>query len=342
MTDKNGRIDEPSTEPYNLEPLPGFDRVPRDMQDALKKFNGEAEQIVQSFLKTLESREPPPIIYHYTNDLGLRGILETGQLWLTDIFNLNDPSELSHGFSHGIKTMNAKAANGPPESKIFAKNFAAFAQQKAIRESAHYFLCSFSSCGDDLGQWRAYADNGRGYALGFDAKILEDGFTKDGETPIPNNSTFYVTYKDSQLVEIHRQIIEKMFDLISLPRGQGLQSAAINVYMAELQMLLTLHTLRTSLFFKHEAYINEQEYRFLQIHRGAQTPPEVKLKVRPYSLVRYREFDWKSVAATALKQIVIGPAADNEKAPQFARDCLRSFYHGAVEITGSEIPYRAA
>jgi len=133
-----------------------------------------------------------------------------------------------------------------------------------------------------------------------------------------------------------------MFDLISLPRGQGLQSAAINVYMAELQMLLTLHTLRTSLFFKHEAYINEQEYRFLQIHRGAQTPPEVKLKVRPYSLVRYREFDWKSVAATALKQIVIGPAADNEKAPQFARDCLRSFYHGAVEITGSEIPYRAA
>jgi hypothetical protein len=34
---------------------------------------------------------PPPIIYHYTNDAGLRGILESGKLWLTDIFDLNDP-----------------------------------------------------------------------------------------------------------------------------------------------------------------------------------------------------------------------------------------------------------
>lgn len=91
MTDKDGREDQPFAEKYNLERLPGFDLVPRDMQDALEKFNGEAEQIVHSFLGTLESQEPPPIICHYTNDVGLRGISETGQLWLTDIFSLNDP-----------------------------------------------------------------------------------------------------------------------------------------------------------------------------------------------------------------------------------------------------------
>jgi hypothetical protein len=29
---------------YNLERLPGFDSVPRDIQDALEKFNGEANR----------------------------------------------------------------------------------------------------------------------------------------------------------------------------------------------------------------------------------------------------------------------------------------------------------
>lgn len=340
MSPRDGQDDQPLAEKYNLERLPGFDAVPPDMQDALEKFNGEAEQIVHSFLETLESQKLPPIIYHYTNDVGLRGILESGQLWLTDIFSLNDPSELIHGFSHAINVLRSRVANGSPESKIFAKNFAAFAQQAAIPKTAHFFMCSFSSCGDDLGQWRAYADNGRGFALGFDAKALEDGFTKKGGTPIPNNSTFHITYNDAQLVEIHRQIIRKMFDLISLPRGRGLQDSAINVYMAELQMLLTLHALQTSLFFKHEAYANEREYRFLQIYK-ANVPPAVKLRARPYSLVKYREFDWRSVAAASLKHVVVGPAADHEKGPKFARDCLDLFHSGTAGIAHSEIPYRA-
>jgi hypothetical protein len=284
------------------------------MQDALEKFSGEAEQIVHSFLGTLESQEPPPMIYHYTSDVGLRGILKTGQLWLTDIFSLNDPSELSHGFSLAINALTNRVAKNLPVSQKFAKNFAAFALQRAIPKTAHFFMCSFSSCGDDLGQWRAYADNGHGFALGFDAKVLESGFTKKDEIPIPNNSTFHITYNDTQLVGIHSQIIERMHDLISLPRGRNLPNATIAVYMAELQMILTLHTLQTTLFFKHEAYANEREFRFLQIHKANLTPA-VKVRARPYALVKYREFDCRTVAAGALQRIVVGPAADYPKHP---------------------------
>jgi hypothetical protein len=328
----------PFAEKYGFQRL-GFELVPVDMKDALEKFYGEAGQIVHSFLRTLESQEPPPVIYHYTNDVGLRGILETGQLWLTDIFSLNDPSELSHGFSHAIKIMNEKAINGPPESKTFAKNFAAYPLAE-IQESMPFCMCSFSSCGDDLGQWRAYADNGRGYALGFDAKALEAGFTRDGATQIPNRSTFPVTYEDAKVARIHCQIVEKMFGLISLPRERNLQDAARRPYMEVLQILLTVRTLEAALYFKHGAYANEKEYRFLH-GCMANAPPAVKLRTRPYSLVKYKEFDWrKGVAAETLKRIVVGPAAD-QKAAQFAQDCLSSFYPGAVEITHSEIPYRA-
>jgi hypothetical protein len=90
MTGKKEIKEQQSEGKYGLKILPGFDLVPRDMQDALDKFHVEAEQIVHSFLLTLESEEPPPVVYHYTNDVGVRGIWETGQLWLTDLFSLND------------------------------------------------------------------------------------------------------------------------------------------------------------------------------------------------------------------------------------------------------------
>jgi hypothetical protein len=335
---KNRKI--ASTDKYGVEHLPGFDQVPQDMKDALGKFDSEAEQIVYGLLSSMESQEPPPIIYHYTDDRGLTGILESGQLWLTDAFSLNDPSELRHGFSRAIKLLSARAENGSVAHKLFCKNFAAFAQQEGIQRAAHYFVCCFSAAGDDLGQWRAYADNGRGYALAFDTKSLESGFTKKKGKPIPNNSTFRVIYNDAQVEDIHRQIIDRVFDLVLLPTGRGLSNEAINVYMSELQMVLTFHILRSALFFKHEAYTHEQEFRFMQMHR-ADAPPLVKTRLRPYILVKYREFDWKRSAPEVLTKIVIGPAADRTKALRFAKDCLGLFYPKKVELTQSEIPYRA-
>jgi hypothetical protein len=76
--------------------------VPPDMRDTLANPGREAEKIVDAFLITLEAAPPPPILYHYTNDVCLKGILESDKLWLTDILSLIDPSELSHGLSHAV------------------------------------------------------------------------------------------------------------------------------------------------------------------------------------------------------------------------------------------------
>jgi len=313
--------------------------IPADMLGKLDGFDRQAEKNIAAFVRPLELQTLPPLIYHYTNDIGLRGILETGHFWLTDIFQLNDTSELTHSLSIAVSLLNSRAKNGLPEVKIFAEDFAALTQG-GIQSTAHYFVCSFSSAGNDLGQWRAYADNGKGFALGFDTKELEDAFTKNGVIPIANNATFPVTYRDKQLEELHRQNIEGIFDLISLPRGQNLSSEVIQLYVQELSIRLALHTLRTGIFFKHEAYINEREYRFLEIHRGDIAAPEVKLRNRPYSLVKFREFDWRTKAKGALRRIVVGPAADREKAGRFVEDCIRQFHNTSIELSFSDIPYR--
>lgn len=203
----------------------------------------------------------------------------------------------------------------------------------------YLFTCSFSERGDDLGQWRAYADNGRGYALGFDTELLEQAFSANRRTGTSDKATFPVTYRDSSVDEIHTQLIDKMFDLISLPRGRNLSSSTIIAYMAHLATALAANVLHAGLFFKDEAYSNEKEYRFLEVHRA---PPSIKQRVRSYSLVSYRELDWKSLVPTALKQIVIGPAASPQLAKSFAEHCLRDVEMTGVDIISSDIPYRSS
>ena len=317
--------------------------IPADMQAALDAFDKACENDLAVFVRELEAEKPPPVLFHYTDDAGLKGILEYGNIRLTDVVNLNDPAELRHGFSHAMDVLGKRAASGPPESQVFAKQFERFLIDGGIDEAAHFFVGCFSAAGDDLGQWRGYADNGRGFALGFDAAILEDGFVKSSALPTGSGQTFRVMYNDKAATELQCGIIDKMFHLISLPHGKNLDSKTLHEYMGELLVVTWMHCLRVALFFKHEAYANEAEYRFLQIHMaGPHAPPAVKYRTRPYELVRYREYDWRVAAPSALTKIVVGPAADKTKAPLFARECLRAYHPTVVvEVVPSLIPYRS-
>jgi len=313
--------------------------VSNEAMQLIDEFYRQADEIVNSFAWKLDEKPPPSLIYHYTDGEGLRGILESGGLWLTDIFNLNDPTELRHGLKHAVEILKQRAEKGPREIKVFSEIFQKM-EHDGLEQIAHYFVCCFSKDGDDLGQWRAYADNGRGYAIGFDGVLLVQAFV-DSATNNSNHWTFPITYEDDELREMHENIIDKFIPLYSYPGGRNFASGQITGYLRELSTRFAEPILRSALLFKHKAYTNEQEYRFLQVHQAGPLDG-VKHRNRPYSLIRYREFDWRTVAARSLKKIIIGPAADKSLAHQFADDCLRAFHRVAgVEIAHSDIPYRA-
>lgn len=287
------------------------------MQKALEKFGCEAGQIIDTFVKTVTSRERPDRIYHYTTDAGLKGILESGKLWLTDICSLNDPSELNHGFEIAIRELKNLVAGGPSVSQRFANDLEIVANSQAIQKSADFFVCSFSLCDDDLGQWRSYADGGRGFALEFDTAALENDSAPD---------SFHLTYDDDKLAAIDRQIA-KLLPFTQLPTYKDALSIAFMTYATN-----------AAIFFKHIAYKNEMEYRFMETFSVDSKPP-VELRYRPYSVIRYRNFDWRSAAPGALKRIWIGPGADKKKATQFAEDCLNLFHRNATDATNVQIGY---
>lgn len=312
------------------------------MKTALRKYDGAATDVLQKFVSKIEAEPPPSMIYHYTNDAGLKGILESGTFWFTDIFGQNDPSELRHGLGIALKVLKSRIVGSRPEIARFANELERFDIDAGIEQAAHYFICCFSGDGDDLGQWRAYADNGRGYALGFDTALLEDAFCRKKGKPVPQHSTFRITYDDAELTRIETDLVNLVDPLISLPRKVRVGADALNAYMSNLLVDHAMQVIRGIMFFKHEAYENEKEYRFQQLFRYDRPAPAVKHRMRPHSLVRYREFDWRTLAPAALREIVIGPAADKAKAERFVRDCLAAFHpREPVKILISAIPYRA-
>jgi L-lysine 2,3-aminomutase len=54
-----------------------------------------------------------------------------------------------------------------------------------------------------------------------------------------------------------------------------------------------------------------------------------------------KQFDWRGTRDRALNRIVVGPAADFNKASKFAKDCMHEFHVEDVEVIQSQVPYRA-
>ncbi len=306
------------------------------MADALDRFKQVAEAISINFLGELETEAAPLALYHYTHKGGLEGILSSGSLWVCDIFTMDDRLELKHGLIQAVEILRGMAESAPCETQWLSGRFVALLSDEVIKATAHYFTCSLSLAGNDLNQWITYAESGRGFALEFDGPLLEEIYTKDPYgSPIKNNCTFPVAYDDAKLRDMLGQIIESALPLISAPHQCGLSSGQNCSYLSELWLAIALNSLRCSLFFKGEGFDKEQEYRLLQIFRGDQAEPPVKLK--PGSGFRYREFDWKSRRLSALRRITVGPTAD-VGAEDFVRQLLSAGGFSGVAVDRSNLP----
>ncbi|MHB1856482.1 MAG: DUF2971 domain-containing protein, partial [Acidobacteriaceae bacterium] len=179
--------------------------IPVDAKRAPDNFEDGAKAISYEELKHL-NESPVPILYHYTNDIGLRGILDSGKLWFTSVAFLNDPSELRHGVSLAMDLLDNETAQLCDAQRQFAQGFRSLMPEVVQRIKKLAFVCSFSQCGDDLGQWRAYADDGRGYALGFCTERLKKAFepATNAQLSMENlkkkmHETFQVRYNHDDL-----------------------------------------------------------------------------------------------------------------------------------------------
>jgi hypothetical protein len=113
------------------------------------------------------SSSPPSMLYHYTDAAGARGILEEGAIWATHALFMNDRSELS--YVDRIVTKVAEELLEHASSRTARDTFEVLSRENWLNggNARPVYVTSLSTHRDQLSQWRAYANDGLGYAIGF-------------------------------------------------------------------------------------------------------------------------------------------------------------------------------
>ena len=105
---------------------------------------------------------PPETLYHYCSASAFLAIIRSRTIRLGSIFFMNDSKEY-YWFQEQVLQYIQQHRDESPE--YFAE-----VEAHVSQPSIDQYCACFSADGDSLSQWRAYADDGRGFAIGFNPK----------------------------------------------------------------------------------------------------------------------------------------------------------------------------
>jgi hypothetical protein len=113
----------------------------------------------------LGNRDVPPILYHYTSQTGLKGMLNDKTIWASKIHYLNDSEEFALALKLARDELDRriKAAT----SKVDCSRLELLRDTIYTIEGVYTCVCCFSELDDDLSQWRGYGGGDAGFSVGF-------------------------------------------------------------------------------------------------------------------------------------------------------------------------------
>jgi hypothetical protein len=283
----------PDTKASNL-----LDQLRRRLQEALFSVNPN------------EKRPKPPRIFHYCSADGLYGILHTKSFWATDMFCLNDASEMSYAIELAKSTVN----DSPLDQYLYNPRSIVDAFRTL---NSHHVVC-FSAEDDLLSQWRAYGAAGRGFTLGFHCDAFQSyGFEAK------KFALFPFLYSEEDQVAAMSSFVQQCSRLEA--------EFSIDVFWWECFFKL----LNLLMQFKNPKFSEEKEWRLWQI-RG----PGDQVKFRPVhgSIIPYIEVPFDKSLLVSLRQ---GPTSNAEFGRVPLKMLLDAEGFSGIEPGDSKIPLRS-
>lgn len=282
-------------------------------------------------------------LYHYTDAHGLSEILRSDEVWFTDYRHLNDPQELTYGLRLARAAVSGYDATSALERQ-FLDELAKLTSDEAIingtnePEKLQFFVASFSRVADDLGQWRAYGADGKGFSLGvspsafapstdaadtLDRQMWAIGVTYGTERSGP----FAVVLGEATAqIRIAGSLLDRLAPEVSHWFAEQFAREAAEALILK------------SIASKHSAYKNEEEVRLVLIGQRQIFSKVTRVRTRGPELVPYiaRPLPIKA----NLFQIVAGPGSHPDSV-RTTRDLLEENGVRRPQIVfRSSIPYR--
>jgi Protein of unknown function (DUF2971) len=282
----------------------------------------------------------PDILYHYTSQAGLQGILASDCIWATDIYALNDWTEFRLLFTNTAMQLlvdtfsselpddiNADAKKMMVERVLAERNFPTILE--IIKADPPYgdrkgiFVCSLTGVGDLLSQWRGYSHSSQGFSLGFDTALLKKQLkaVHTLDTPTELVECIYdetrvrkrirdlgrKAAKGFRELKKRKEVVPASFRTLQNPSTKYREHS---FYLEKSFTFATVPFLRLAAQFKHHGFQEEREWRVL-FRTFFKTLPSDKLKFRsgPFGPTSYVEIPLglRSPVSCSLRRIIIGP-----------------------------------
>ena len=270
-------------------------------------------------LERLRTTSAPAILYHYTSQSSLLGILKENCLWATAARYLNDSSECKYGLSLISERLDRAAEQ--TADKVEAVKLSAIARDLTVFPTV--CVASLTMEGDLLSQWRAYSNNSGGVALAFRSERLREA---------AHDQNFYLApclyTEEEQLAEVDKYIKEIRNRLRSSQsdgrnHGNGIALAT-----------------RVAVCLKNEAFKEEREWRLISM---PMTITSLHFRPGASMLLPFFEFKLGDDRNGYLDSIRVGPTPNPELAITSIRMLLNreGLSDPNSRVTLTQIPFRS-
>lgn len=307
--------------------------------------------------KNYIQRVPEKPLYHYTNAAGLKGIITSKKIWLTDIRFMNDANELTYAISL-IRSIIKESEHVNEDHKAFFDKLKDFSDP--FGDAFNVYAACFCEEGALLSQWRNYGI----YSIGFDVTNT----IRIEKHPRMLASWMgaimrKVIYKKKKQEQILRALIDQMFKLFKSQLGtshksyeQLAQDYALNFANYIMEFVLS---------FKDEVFSEEREWRIIHYELKGKLPNILKLREKGDYLVpyvelglcalddaKYEEFtedqvlnaEWEEFfrknGKLPIKDIIIGPDPNGEIARESVSILLKKHGFDNVVLDSKNTKYR--
>jgi hypothetical protein len=309
----------------------------------------------------------PDTLWHYTSYRGCQGIIASKKIWATEFRFLNDREEFLYG-----KALAQSLVEEEPErvgdffpwrDTLRTAVTIAFGASHLHEERIRIMVASFSEEGDQLGQWRAYANDSRGVSIGLDLRSIRlpsiSGTTvsfapcvcKLGEKRTLLKAAFAhstniilewweQTVNAARAQRALRDIRDPQFvqQLVSAHQGE------IRATVSRAQAILQFDLLRIAPLLKSEAFSEEKEWRLVlpwSAAHGLPTFHPIEFRFTRDALVPYIAFPLDGASDKALlplNRLTLGPGSHPSAA--FGVDLFLQKEQIRVLAERSKVSYR--
>jgi hypothetical protein len=244
-------------------------------------------------------------LYHYTGVGALLGIVESGSVWASHVYYMNDSKEIVHACDVLNEILRPRAKEFSGEDQIFVQQFADWLE--TFRHNGyHLFVFALSQEKSLLSQWRSYTPHGRGVSLGLSPSALNHFLAA------PGFRLAQCLYEQHEHVELMSALLEKLLitfrqRLPSLDMSDRHPSQKYHGFLEEFRG----EVLQVLAIVKHSAFREEREWRIVSPYFPKYTVPEVKFRGGASMLLPYIELPLpKSESPKIFDEVILGPSGD--------------------------------